>query len=166
MKEDDERKRFDVIRQEMMASPYENTEPEEVLSLLNGMQALGWVAFKPEAISEIKARLPRRYPLPRGDHVIMGIVKPFVQERGLSEDSLDRQTRTMCLMRGFQWRLTEYLTQNWRDGYLVDGGDVDTRRDTRNVHRRYLEKSWCSIFAQLVSALRESEGRGRKHSES
>jgi hypothetical protein len=148
---------FNVISRDVSEAQPEAAERDKILPLLDKMCADGWVAFG----MDIRHKL-RKFLTPQendrlaqftGD-VIIGIVKPFFGSEISGGESLERQMRTMLLMRTFGWRLKEFQDRNWINGYLVDGGDVDVYPK----HRRYIERSWSSAFFQVI---KQRKGRAQ-----
>lgn len=130
-------------------------ERNEVMSILDKLCANGWVAFDPSVLHDLQNILPhqesRNYRRFTGD-IIVGIVKPFIEceSEATKEESLKRQILTMSLMSSFGWRLRDFQVRNWINGYLVDGGDVDTRQEYRSTHRRHRKRSWLLAIFQSI----------------
>lgn len=153
----DENKLFDTIDTDIYDARQEVMERDKILSILAGMCANGWVAFDMDIRYKLWRILPagERPPVHRftGD-VIVGIVKPFFEKTNWSIEELERQMQTMVLMRSLGWRLREFESRNWVNGYLVDGADVEVRP----FYRRHLERSWISAFFCSIKGARVQAG--------
>jgi hypothetical protein len=154
-KEQGDQELFNAVSQDMAAAQLEAEEGEDIFPLLEKMCASGWVAFEMRGLQQMLQQILTNRELERLERfsgpVVIGIVKPFFEDEASSETRLKRQVQTMLLMREFGWRLRDLQDRNWVDGYLVDGGDVDTHP----LHLRYLERTWVAAFFTLMKRQRE-----------
>jgi hypothetical protein len=142
-----------IIKRDISEAAPKNAERDEILAILEKMCADGWIAFRTdirqklqEILSPHESQQLERFT---GD-VIIGIVKPFFKKEDPSGSSLERQVLTMLLMRAFGWKLRDVQDRNWINGYLVDGGDVDTNP----LYIRHLERSWTTSFFRLMEQVK------------
>jgi hypothetical protein len=148
-----EDKLFETINTNVLKAyekvPEKVSDRQDILSLLEGMSAHGWVGFESNISRELWGLIPTQQRCDAHKftgNVIIGVVKPFIKKEDWCSDYLQRQLHTMTLMKSLGWGLREYQARNWINSYLVDGADVEVNPS----HPHYLHRSWCAAFFQCI----------------